>query len=158
MLHVLWPLAGGVIAWFAAKLLCGPLIDIMILRRQIHQEFLVLSKEKLLSEDWCLHLDQQRAQDGAWGRNIGEFGTRLTALNASLRQPLPFILERLGYDLDRAAANLRRLSSEWDDSERPVMRHQIEIALRLRPCREVHDCKANAIQAKSKLYAHHDEI
>ena len=157
MLHVLWPLAGGVIAWFAAKLLCGPLIDIMILRRQIHQEFLVLSKEKLLSEDWCLHLDQQRAQDGAWGRNIGEFGTRLTALNASLRQPLPFILERLGYDLDRAAANLRRLSSEWDGSERPVMRHQIEIALRLRPCRSSR-LQAKTTQARSKLEAHHDEI
>jgi hypothetical protein len=38
-----------------------------------------------------------------------------------------------------------------------VMRHQIEIALRLRPCRSSR-LQAKTTQARSKLEAHHDEI
>jgi hypothetical protein len=155
MLHILWPLTGGVIGYFAAKLFCGPLIDILTLRRQLHQELLISSDVKLLSEDWCLQLVRQRGRDNA-RCNIGEFGSRLTALSGSLCQPLPFILKRLGYDFDIAAANLLRLSDEWADSERSVIRHQIEIALRLCPWGEGHECRPKVTQAKSKLHAHHD--
>jgi hypothetical protein len=82
----------------------------------------------------------------------------LAALNTSLHQPLPFILEKLGYDLDAAAENLLHLSIELDEGERSLTRRRVEIALRLPSATERHECGAKATQASSRLNGHHHDV
>jgi hypothetical protein len=130
MVHILWPLAASVMAWFAGKFFGAPLLDVLILRRQIHQEFLILSKVKLISGDPYHYPDQSRSLDNVQ-RNIRELGSRLSALTTSLHQPLPFMLGKLGYDFDSAAGNLFQFSVEADDRTQSLVRRQVEIALRL---------------------------
>jgi hypothetical protein len=154
MLHILWALAGVVVVWFAGKFFGVPLIEIMVLRRQVHQGLMISSKVKLKNKDWYLHqevLDNMR-------RDIGEFGSRLAALNTSLYQPLSFILEKLRYDLDGAAANLLHLSIELDEGERSLTRRRVEIALRLPTSTESHECGPKATQGSSRLNGHHHDV
>jgi hypothetical protein len=143
MLRILWPFAAGVIVCFTGKFFGAPLVDVMILRRRIHQELLILSKVKLIGMDFYLYQDKSRVLDDA-RRNIREFGSRLSALTTSLHQPLPFILGKLSYDFDGAAANLLQLSVEADDRAQTLARRQVEIALRL-PLSEESDEGSSAL-------------
>ena len=127
MLHVLWPFALGVFGWFVANFFGAPLLDILLLRREIHQELIFLWDVRLLSDDRALR--EHQFDDAV--RRIGKLGARLSALKASLYQPLQSVVRKLGYDLEGAGRDLLNLSTELDDDQRLLIRRHIEIALRL---------------------------
>lgn len=150
MLHLLWPFVLGVFGWFVANFFGAPLLDILLLRREIHQELIFLWDVRLLSDD--LALREHQFNDAA--RRIGKLGSRLTALKGSLHQPLQFIVSKLGYDLDDAGRDLRYLASELDDDKRLLIRCQVEIALRLPHFQGSYDRSSEMTERRSRL--HHD--
>lgn len=166
MLHLLWVFAVGVLGWFAAYFFGVPLINILIVRRQIHQELMFSSNIMLLCKEPLFHEHNQRSFEDVQQR-IRKLGARLSSLNTSLYQPLPFILRRVGYDFGGAARNLRHLFTELEDDERSLTRYRVEVALRLPHSEESHDgsretadrqCSRGAISHRVCCGSHVDTV
>jgi hypothetical protein len=154
MLHVLWPFALGVFGWFVANFFGAPLLDILLLRREIHQELIFFWDVRLISADRAL---REHQFDDA-GRRIGKLGSRLIALKASIYEPLQSIVSKLGYDLDGAGRDLLNLSTELDDEERLLIRCRVEIALRLPQSQGSYDRSLEMTERRSRVDHHYNEV
>jgi hypothetical protein len=145
MLSALWPLAAGVVGWFAVNFVGKPYLEFQSLRKEIHEELIFWSEtyppsREDLDEDGNPYYPSQEEYNEAMKEysddlrsilsSIRRLGSKLSALNVSLNRPLSNYL-RSRYKVQDAAEGLLRLSIAFDRDDRIHMRHLIEGLLRL---------------------------
>src|SRR5262249_44607693 len=106
MPHALWPFALGIFGWFVANFLGHHCWIFSYYEGKLTRSLFFLWDVRLISDDRALR--EHQFDDAV--RRIGKLGSRLTALKASLYQPLQSIVSKLGYDLDGAGRDLLNLS------------------------------------------------
>jgi hypothetical protein len=146
MLNILASFGVGVLGWIAAHFLGKPMLDFRMVRQEIQEELTFLGdvyspRSQIYYEATGKDYEKEVEAFHEAGEKSRRLGAKLAALHTSLGLPLRYALRYLGYDLDKAAKFLLRLSTELEDDRRKVCRYRVECALRL-PLSGEHMAKA----------------